>query len=106
MASGMIVDFNIDPDLVGIAIGKKGARIKQVEKDSGVSSVNVDGKSGAPVLSMCAYVSCVDLPTCVECVCLSLSLLITVTASYEHCKTRYESSDFRIILTQHSHKRT
>lgn len=47
MASGMIVDFNIDPDLVGIAIGKKGARIKQVEKDSGVSSVNVDGKSGS-----------------------------------------------------------
>lgn len=46
MASGMIVDFNIDPDLVGIAIGKKGARIKQVEKDSGVSSVNVDGKTG------------------------------------------------------------
>jgi hypothetical protein len=30
MASGMIVDFTIDPDLVGIAIGKKGARIKQV----------------------------------------------------------------------------
>jgi transcription antitermination factor NusA-like protein len=49
MASGMIVDFNIDPDLVGIAIGKKGARIKQVEKDSGVSSVNVDGKSGASI---------------------------------------------------------
>ena len=46
MASGMIVDFTIDPDLVGIAIGKKGVRIKQVEKDSGVSSVNVDGKSG------------------------------------------------------------
>jgi hypothetical protein len=48
MASGMIVDFTIDPDLVGIAIGKKGARIKQVEKDSGVTSVNVDGKSGYP----------------------------------------------------------
>lgn len=46
MASGMIVDFTIDPDLVGIAIGKKGVRIKQVEKDSGVSSVNVDGKTG------------------------------------------------------------
>jgi hypothetical protein len=47
MASGMIVDFTIDPDLVGIAIGKKGARIKQVEKDSRVTSVNVDGKSGS-----------------------------------------------------------
>ena len=46
MASGMIVHFTINPDLVGIAIGKKGARIKQVEKDSGVTSVNVDGKSG------------------------------------------------------------
>jgi transcription antitermination factor NusA-like protein len=58
MASGMIVDFNIDPDLVGIAIGKKGARIKQVEKDSGVSSVNVDGKSGASVFYVCVCVLC------------------------------------------------
>ena len=46
MASGMIVDFTIDPDLVGIAIGKKGVRIKQVEKDTGVTNVNVDGKTG------------------------------------------------------------
>jgi transcription antitermination factor NusA-like protein len=53
MASGMIVHFTINPDLVGIAIGKKGARIKQVEKDSGVTSVNVDGKSGTEEGRIC-----------------------------------------------------
>jgi KH domain len=53
MASGMIVHFTINPDLVGIAIGKKGARIKQVEKDSGVTSVNVDGKSGTAERKAC-----------------------------------------------------
>ena len=53
MASGMIVHFTINPDLVGIAIGKKGARIKQVEKDSGVTSVNVDGKSGTAEWRTC-----------------------------------------------------
>jgi transcription antitermination factor NusA-like protein len=46
MASGMIVDFRIPVDLVGLTIGKKGARIKQIEKDSGVSSISVDGDSG------------------------------------------------------------
>jgi hypothetical protein len=46
MASGMIVDFRILPELVGLSIGKKGARIKQIEKSSGVSSINVDGDSG------------------------------------------------------------
>jgi KH domain len=68
MASGMIVDFNIDPDLVGIAIGKKGARIKQVEKDSGVSSVNVDGKSGAPVLCVRMCFALISPSVC-ACVC-------------------------------------
>jgi KH domain len=83
MASGMIVDFNIDPDLVGIAIGKKGARIKQVEKDSGVSSVNVDGKSGVSVFLVCVCVW----------VLVSLAMwraCVTVTASPEYCKIWYE----------------
>ena len=46
MASGMICDFTINPDLVGVAIGKKGSRIKQIEQLTGVTSINVDGQTG------------------------------------------------------------
>ena len=46
IASGMMVEFQISPELVGLALGKKGARIKQVETDTKVSSINVNGETG------------------------------------------------------------
>jgi hypothetical protein len=46
MASGMIVDFLISTDIIGLVIGKKGARISMIEKLSGVTSVCIDGVSG------------------------------------------------------------
>lgn len=41
IASGQMVEFSIRPELIGLAIGKKGTRIKQIETDTGVSSINV-----------------------------------------------------------------
>ena len=46
VASGMMIDFAIDPELVGLALGKKGARIKQIEQETKVHSINVTGESG------------------------------------------------------------
>lgn len=84
MASGMIDDFTINPDLVGIAIGKKGARIKQVEKDTGVSSVNVDGKTGTEMYVLFMYVLFVIL--CLQFI-YPPSLLPAI--SYTHLLTTY-----------------
>lgn len=41
IASGQMVEFMIPSDLIGLVIGKKGARIKQIESDTGVTSINV-----------------------------------------------------------------
>lgn len=46
IASGMMIEFHISPELIGLALGKKGARIKQIEKDTKVTSVNVNGETG------------------------------------------------------------
>jgi hypothetical protein len=46
MASGLMVEFSIKPDLVGLVIGKKGARIKSIEQQYGLSGINVDGNTG------------------------------------------------------------
>lgn len=46
VASGMMVDFFVPISVIGLVIGKSGARIKQIEKDTGVSSINVDGHTG------------------------------------------------------------
>ncbi len=46
IASGMMVEFSIPSDLVGLIIGKKGCRIKQIEQDTGVTAINVNGESG------------------------------------------------------------
>lgn len=42
IAAGQMVDFTIGADLIGLAIGKKGSRIKQIETETGVSSINVN----------------------------------------------------------------
>jgi hypothetical protein len=41
IAAGQMVEFTIRSDLIGLAIGKKGSRIKQIETETGVSSINV-----------------------------------------------------------------
>jgi hypothetical protein len=46
VASGMMVDFTIPISVVGLVIGKQGQNIKTIEKETGVKSINVDGKSG------------------------------------------------------------
>lgn len=46
VASGHVVELTVNPELVGIVIGKKGANIKKVESESGVSKVTVEGDSG------------------------------------------------------------
>jgi hypothetical protein len=52
IASGMMIEFTIDPDLVGLALGKKGARIKQIEAETKVHSINVTGDTGRFCWSM------------------------------------------------------
>lgn len=41
IAAGHVVECSVNPELIGLAIGKKGARIKQIETETGVSSINV-----------------------------------------------------------------
>ena len=37
----MTVEFHIDPELVGVTLGKKGSRIKAIEAETGVTNINV-----------------------------------------------------------------
>mmetsp|Transcript_4701 Transcript_4701/g.6442 ORF Transcript_4701/g.6442 Transcript_4701/m.6442 type:complete len:690 (-) Transcript_4701:441-2510(-) len=46
IASGMMVEFTVSADLLGVIIGKKGSRIRQIEQETGVSSINVNGDTG------------------------------------------------------------
>lgn len=41
IAAGQMIEFAVKPQLIGLAIGKKGSRIKQIEVETGVSSINV-----------------------------------------------------------------
>lgn len=41
MASGHLVEFKIDPNLIGVIIGKKGTRIRQIESETGVQNISV-----------------------------------------------------------------
>lgn len=50
MASGTVAEFNVDVDLVGLVIGAKGTRIKQVEAETGTKA-NVEGKTGRIIVS-------------------------------------------------------
>ncbi len=48
MASGLMIDFTVNPSLLGLVIGKKGSRIKQVTQDCGVTHINVDETGEQP----------------------------------------------------------
>jgi hypothetical protein len=50
VASGMMIEFSIDPELVGLALGKKGARIKQIEQETKVHAINVTGETGTALV--------------------------------------------------------
>lgn len=52
--SGHMVEVVISPELVGLTIGKKGARIKQIEAESGVTNINV-GDNGQ--CDICVFAS-------------------------------------------------
>jgi predicted PilT family ATPase len=41
IASGQMVEFMVPSDLIGLVIGKKGSRIKQIESETNVTSINV-----------------------------------------------------------------
>ena len=49
-ASGMMVDFIIPTSVIGLVIGKAGQRIKAIEKETGVSSINLDGNTGKVIV--------------------------------------------------------
>lgn len=46
VASGQRIELFVPVDLIGLIIGKKGARIQEVEQESGVTEINIDGDSG------------------------------------------------------------
>ena len=41
LASGHIVEFDVPREVIGLIIGKKGARVRQVEEDTGVQNIRV-----------------------------------------------------------------
>lgn len=67
IASGMMIEFTIDPELVGLALGKKGARIKQIEAETKVTSINVTGETGEQAKPYCTctfYTRFLSLNSC------------------------------------------
>ena len=42
VASGLIVEFEVPTDCIGLIIGKKGMRIRQIEEETGVQSIKVN----------------------------------------------------------------
>ena len=46
MASGQRIEFNVPQDLIGLIIGKKGARIQEVQAETGVHDILIDGNTG------------------------------------------------------------
>lgn len=46
VASGQRIEFIVPRDLVGIIIGKKGARIQEIQKETGISDIHIDGETG------------------------------------------------------------
>lgn len=46
MAAGTRIEFKVPLDLLGVIIGKKGARVKEVQTQTGVNAINIDGESG------------------------------------------------------------
>lgn len=46
MASAMVIDFVVRPELIGYVIGKKGTRVKETQEATGVSSINIKSETG------------------------------------------------------------
>lgn len=46
VASGQRIEFTVPRELVGIIIGKKGARIHEIQNETGVSDIHIDGETG------------------------------------------------------------
>jgi hypothetical protein len=51
VASGLRIEIAVPRDLVGIIIGKKGSRIQEVQRETGVTDIHIDGESGGAVPS-------------------------------------------------------
>lgn len=46
VASGLRIEFTVPRELIGIIIGKKGSRIQEVQRETGVSDIHIDGDTG------------------------------------------------------------
>lgn len=46
VASGLRIEFPVPRDLIGIIIGKKGSRIQEVQRETGVNDIHIDGETG------------------------------------------------------------
>jgi transcription antitermination factor NusA-like protein len=55
VASGQRIEFTVPIDLLGLIIGKKGSRIQEVEEETGVTDVHIDGETGWEVLGATVY---------------------------------------------------
>lgn len=51
VASGQRIEITVQKDLVGIIIGKKGARIQEVQRETGVTDININGETGHVVIT-------------------------------------------------------
>lgn len=46
VASGQRIEFTVPSELIGLIIGKKGSRIQEVEEETGVTDIHIDGETG------------------------------------------------------------
>ena len=49
MASGTRLEFNVPVDLLGLIIGKKGVRVQQIQRETNVTTINIDGETGTSI---------------------------------------------------------
>jgi len=50
MAAGTRIEFKVSVELIGLIIGKKGVRVKEIQEDTGVTSIHIDGTTGSFIL--------------------------------------------------------
>jgi len=62
MASGTRLEFNVPVDLLGLIIGKKGVRVQQIQRETNVTTINIDGETGTSIGQWKRLVKAIFLP--------------------------------------------
>jgi hypothetical protein len=60
----MRIEFNVQPSMIGVMIGKKGVRVQDIIAQTGVKDISVDGNSGNTIRSSASTAYATVLTLC------------------------------------------